>query len=102
MNATFTKLKSGEWGIRVVGTAKAGQTVTVTKKDGTSESKTVGKVIWTGNGVSLCTVAQAQTASYTPRAGGRSSGGDMSGRCWECGGRMPQWKADQGEECGYC
>ena len=55
--ATWTKLKSGEWGVRVEGKATAGQTVTVTKKSGETQTVTVGKVLWTGNGVSLCTVS---------------------------------------------
>jgi hypothetical protein len=54
--ATWTKLKSGEWGIRVEGKATAGQSVTVRKRDGSTSTVSVGKVIWTGNGVSLCTV----------------------------------------------
>lgn len=33
MTSTYTKLKDGNWGIRVPGSAKAGQQVTITKKE---------------------------------------------------------------------
>ena len=61
--ATWTKLKSGEWGIRVTGTAKVGQTVTVTKKAGGTSEVTVAKVVWSGNGVTLCAIQTREPAS---------------------------------------
>jgi hypothetical protein len=71
----YTKLKEG-WGIRLAGTAQAGQTVTVTTKAGPTKSKTVAKVIWTdpdkfGAGqISLCTIVQKaarkQHGTYAP------------------------------------
>lgn len=63
MSATFTKLKNGSWGIRVNGTAKVGQTVTVTKKSGGSSEVTISKVIWTGNGVSICSIEASEPVS---------------------------------------
>jgi hypothetical protein len=59
VNATYTKLRDGSWGIRVTGTAKAGDVVTVTKRSGETVNATVGRVVWSGNGVSLCEVAAA-------------------------------------------
>lgn len=102
MPATFTKLNSGEWGLRVTGiSVSSGSTVTVTKKDGSSENKTIGKVLWSGNGVSLCTIAgQSKTTPQASRSGRGNQ--RMTGVCWECGGAMPQWLADKGEECGNC
>ena len=55
-SATFTKLRSGDWGLRVTGTVKAGDRVQTTTKAGKKEMKTVGKVMWIGDGVSLCTM----------------------------------------------
>lgn len=101
MNATYTKLQSGEWGIRVTGTVSPGVTVPVSKKSGETKTETVGKVVWSGNGVSLCTIAGATAAkkpSYTPTAsrpgktyrksvqagGGRGYCGDDCYGCSNC------------------
>lgn len=81
MAVTFTKLKSGEWGLRVEGTAKPGDLVTVSKKDGSKESKMVGKIIWNGNGITLCTIA---AAAYTPQAGKRRDYDDCDDFCQGC------------------
>lgn len=101
MSASYTKLKSGEWGVRIEGTAQQGQQVIVKKKDGTTKTETVTQIVWSGNGITLCAIGQTK-AAYTPKAGKRRGGGDTSGRCWECGGAMPGWLADKGEECGNC
>ena len=34
--------------------------MTVTKKDGSTKQENVGKVVWTGNGVVLTTIARAR------------------------------------------
>jgi hypothetical protein len=68
VNATYTKLRDGSWGIRVTGTAKAGDVVTVTKRSGEAVNATVGRVVWTGNGVSLCEVAAAPKRGRRPAA----------------------------------
>lgn len=103
MAATYTKLKSGDWGVRVEGgnAPTAGAKITVVKKSGESKVETIAKVVWSGNGVHLCAIGQ-QVASYTPKAGKSRGSSDMSGRCWECGGGMPGWLAAKGEECGNC
>lgn len=59
---TYTKLRDGSWGLRGDGLA-AGAKVTVTKKSGESKVETVGKVLWTGNGVSLATIATETRAA---------------------------------------
>lgn len=47
MKASYTKLKSGDWGVRVVGEKPdVGATITVTKKDGATKTETVEKVVW--------------------------------------------------------
>ena len=58
MAATFTKLRDGSWGLRIEGSAKAGQTVTVTKKSGETSREVVGKIIWSGNGITLAKVGE--------------------------------------------
>lgn len=56
---SFAKLNDGSWGIRVQGPVKVGDRVSVEKRDGTTSLQTVTRVIWTGNGVSLCEIASA-------------------------------------------
>lgn len=58
MTATYTKLNNGDWGIRVQGNAKKGDRVTVIKKSGESKTETVGNIVWSGNGVTLCSIAR--------------------------------------------
>lgn len=76
MAASYTKLKSGEWGIRVQGeTVSEGATVVVKKKDGTTKQETVAKVVWSGGGVSLCAIGGS----------GSSGGQSAQKRCSSCG-----------------
>lgn len=64
MKASYTKLKSGAWGVRVLGTVQQGQSVTVTKKDGGTKEETVKTVIWSGQKegqtITLCAIARRQ------------------------------------------
>ena len=97
MMASYTKLKDGSWGIRVDGTVAPGSVVTVTKKDGTRNTEKVAKVLWTGNGVALCSIApkdakpQSQPSSRSRVAGRKyecPECGDYvfpGTRCWETG-----------------
>lgn len=67
MQASFTKLRSGDWGIRVTGgVPEAGQSVVVAKRDGSSDTVSVDRVVWSGEGVALCAIVR--------RAKGRSGG----------------------------
>jgi len=75
MKATYSKLKSGDWGIRVEGVVKPGATVTVVKKDGSTKSETVSRVLWTGNGISLCAIG----------ASGNGRRSASSQQCDNCG-----------------
>lgn len=82
MNASYTKLKDESWGIRVEGgTPKPGQSITVRKKSGETKTETVNRVLWSGNGVSLCSISA--TAGKT----GTSSKGRTPGVCEKCGDR---------------
>jgi hypothetical protein len=85
MSATYTKLRSGEWGVRVEGAARAGQTITVRKKDGSTKTETIEKVVWTGNGVSLCAVKSNKSGGgYAPQAGKPASRRDCDDFCQGC------------------
>lgn len=68
MSATYTKLRDGSWGVRVQGPVKAGETITVTKKGGETKRETVAAVLWTGDGVSLCSVTPTAKPAYQPQA----------------------------------
>jgi hypothetical protein len=49
MSASYTQLKDGSWGLRVKSSVLVeGQTIVVSKKDGSSKNETVGKILWTG------------------------------------------------------
>lgn len=54
--ASYAKLRDGSWGIRVQGAAAPGETITVTKRSGETKQETVARVLWSGNGVSLCSI----------------------------------------------
>jgi hypothetical protein len=76
MAASFARLKSGDWGVRVSGqSVQAGDTITVTKKDGSSDTVVVDKVLWTGDGLLLCSIRPTS-------GGGRGRGRAV---CAECG-----------------
>jgi len=56
-NATWMRLKSGQWGLRVFGEdAQEGEAVVVTKRDGSAEEKTIARVLWSGKGLAICAV----------------------------------------------
>lgn len=60
--ATFTKLKDGSWGLRVTGSAKAGDSVTVTKKDGSKSTKKISRIVWSGNGAHIAEMYERDRA----------------------------------------
>ena len=67
MNATFTKLRSGEWGVKVGGTVRAGDEVVVSKKDGSQSRERVEKVVYAGNGISICAIKKRKPAARRRR-----------------------------------
>lgn len=74
--ATYTKLRSGDWGVRVQGTVSAGAKLTVTKKSGERKIETIAKVVWSGNGITLAAI------------GTRSGGGARYGSYATIGARQ--------------
>jgi hypothetical protein len=71
--ASYKKLNSGAWGIRVVSDEPVvtGSTVTVTKRDGSEKSESISKVLWAGGGIYLCAIVPTKrpqkTAAYAAR-----------------------------------
>ena len=63
MSATYTNLKSGDWGIRSTEKVKPGQPVSVTKKDGETKSETIKAVLWSKDGIWLASVEEKPSIS---------------------------------------
>jgi hypothetical protein len=67
---TYTKLSNGNWGLRIQSgqtRIQSGDSIVVTKKSGETKNEKVGKIVWTGNGVTLATIAPlpARYGSYS-------------------------------------
>jgi hypothetical protein len=75
---TYTKLKDGSWGVRTTVTVVSGAIVQVKKKDGTARHERIARVLWKGNGVSLCAIVASASTSKGTRYGNRYE-------CEECG-----------------
>jgi hypothetical protein len=65
--ATYTKLRNDTWGIRVKGPAVPGDTVEVTTKAGETKKEVVERVLWEGDGVTICAVVRTESSSAGPR-----------------------------------
>lgn len=61
---TFSKLRDGNWGVRVQGNPEPGDTVMVTRKDGRKSVQTVDQVVWKGGGVTLVSIKQDPSRRY--------------------------------------
>lgn len=68
MKATYTKLRTGDWGLRIEG-ARVGEgtPVVVVKRSGERKSERVGRVVWSGNGVTLATISRSATRRTSRR-----------------------------------
>lgn len=58
VNATYTRLRTGAWGLRAVGVIAPGQQVRVTTRDGRSKFETVGQIVFAGDGITVATTAR--------------------------------------------
>lgn len=71
--ATYCKLRDGSWGIRGGANLKEGARVLVSKKDGTTKAETVGRIIWSKDGVRIAALTRSGSAR------------GERGRCANCG-----------------
>lgn len=82
MNATYTKLRDGSWGLRIQGIANNLHAVTVTKKSGETKTEYVDRIVYRGNGIMLATIARK------PRRVSREEQCEMCGKnkytCGHC------------------
>jgi hypothetical protein len=61
MSASYTKLRNGDWGIKVQGKVEIGAKVNVRKKSGEEKIETVTAIVFEGGGVCICAIAANQT-----------------------------------------
>ena len=96
MGATYAKLNTGAWGVRVAGPKPVeGVGVLVTKRDGTAKTEVIERVLWSGQGVYLCAIAPKGAA----RNVGAGSGTVSRSRAWRpCG--YPGCSPRHCDECG--
>jgi len=78
--ATPQKLRSGEWGARVQGEVSEGDTVTIRTRSGKEWQARVTRVVWSGEGVSICATASLDRPA-APRYAAGGSARDCDGRC---------------------
>ncbi len=99
MAATYTKLKTGNWGVRSTEEIRVGQVVHVTKKDGSGKDETIDKVVWSGNGVWLAAIRQtanpARGQRRDPDAPGRNGMMQGCGTCRSLGRMCKQCAFDE-------
>lgn len=87
--ASYTKLKSGEWGIRSSGTLFPGALVAVTTKAGKVKMEIVQRVVWTGKDRDGSQVTLASIEPTDRPSSGSSRGNNAPGgrTCSYCGSR---------------
>lgn len=76
-SATYTKLRDGSWGLRVTGpTPTTNQKVTVVKRDGTRKTEHIAAILWSSDGVHLCSISQCFSSQrpLSPQRGGSGRG----------------------------
>lgn len=84
MPTSYTKLKSGDWGIRSDQAIKEGQSITVTTKAGQAKTEKVKKVVWTDNKVWIAAIEKREASRpyECEECGERVTPGSQ---CWETG-----------------
>ena len=72
MNATPLKLQNGGWGAKVSGVPKAGERISITANSGKSWEATVERVLWTGEGISICSTSSVSKGHSSSARGNRA------------------------------
>jgi hypothetical protein len=97
VTTTYRKLRSGVWGLRVEGSTWPGAVVTVVKRSGETKTERVGRVLWAGEGVSLCTIKRDE-----PPAWEKGYDENRSTNCSRCCYVPGERTAQLWEDCSYC
>lgn len=96
MKVSYTKLKSGNWGLRSDKELTVGSAVAVTKKGGGEKQETVGTKVWTDHKTAwLYAIESSGTSRSSSRGRGERTGcscgsvvyadGSISDNaCWTC------------------
>lgn len=66
--ATYAKLRDGTWGVRVPGTVRPGDRLTVVKRSGEAKTETVAAIVHAGDGFTLATIAGRSAPASQTRA----------------------------------
>jgi hypothetical protein len=95
IKATYAKLNSGDWGVRVEARLNtkpaAGDTVLVRKASGETKTEAIDRVVWSGSGVHLCAIRRPEAKE--------KSGAELMAE-WES--RAARSPASGGEKCAEC
>ena len=86
LTASPIKLRSGEWGARVQGSAVEGASIKVTTRAGKSWQAFVSKVVWSGSGITIVSTRSLEIASDHDRPKYRHDDDDEMfdpGACWD-------------------
>ena len=86
LTASPIKLRSGEWGARVQGSAVEGASIKVTPRAGKSWQAFVSKVVWSGSGITIVSTRSLEIASDHDRPKYRHDDDDEMfdpGACWD-------------------
>lgn len=78
ISASPAKLRNGNWGAKVRGAVNEGDVVTITTRAGKSWEARVTKVVWTGDGLSICATESLDRA---PRRSRSSNGCSCDADC---------------------
>jgi hypothetical protein len=91
IKATYAKLLDGSWGLRLAvadGNLPVGQQITVSKRDGSSKTETLGEIIHRGSDYVLAKIGGGQrTSSYGSRYARGGSAAPVRGYSRYCAGR---------------
>ena len=86
LTASPIRLRSGEWGARVQGSAVEGASIKVTTRAGKSWQAFVSKVVWSGSGITIVSTRSLEIASDHDRPKYRHDDDDEMfdpGACWD-------------------
>ena len=86
LTASPIRLRSGEWGARVQGSAVEGASIKVTPRAGKSWQAFVSKVVWSGSGITIVSTRSLEIASDHDRPKYRHDDDDEMfdpGACWD-------------------
>jgi hypothetical protein len=86
LNATWAKGRQGDWLARVVGAAQPGDQAVVRSRDGREKTVRLGRIVWSGEGVTLATIAREGEDGGQPAAQPAARRAVRNGAGWRpCG-----------------